>query len=191
MTTTYAPVLNDLGLRTGTWTIDPNHSAVLFSIRHLGLSKVRGRFERFEANLNMAETITDTSITTAVDLSSINTNNGDRDNHLRSSDFFSVETNPSMTFTSTGITGSGDDWKLAGDLTLNGATRPITFAVEFNGLETFPGTGKTHAGFTAIGSIKRSEFGITFGLAAIGVDKLALGDDVKIELDLQFVEPAE
>lgn len=190
MTTITAPVLTELDLRAGLWTVDKMHSAVIFSIRHLGLSKVRGRFEEFDASLAATESLAASRISASINLASINTNNTDRDHHLRSSDFFSVDTNPTMEFVSTGITGADDDWTLNGDLTLNGVTRPVSLAVEYNGVQTNPNSGQLHAGFTATGTIKRSEFGIRFGLAAIGVDKLALSDDVKIELDLQFVEPA-
>jgi polyisoprenoid-binding protein YceI len=184
-----SPVLSELGLRTGVWQRDENHSAVLFSIRHLGLAKVRGRFERFEASLSVGETLAETSVRATIDLSSINTNNADRDAHLQSTDFFSVSEHPAMEFVSTSITGSGTDWILTGDITLNGVTRPISFDIEFNGLEVFSPTGNQHAGFTATGSIKRSEFGIDFGIMPLGVDRLALADDVKIELDLEFIEP--
>ena len=182
-------VAEELALSPGAWTVDANHSAIVFSIRHLGLSKVRGRFATFDATLTIGPSPSDVHVTASIDLSSIDTNNSDRDAHLRSTDFFNTDVNPTMLFTGSGITGSGEDWKLSGDLTLNGMTRPLTLAVEFNGIETHPGDGKRHAGFSATGTIKRSEFGIDFGIMPIGVDRLALGDDVKFELDLQFVEP--
>jgi polyisoprenoid-binding protein YceI len=94
-----------------------------------------------------------------------------------------------MTFRSTSITGSGSDWTLVGELTLNDVTRTVTLETEFNGVEVFTPTGNLHAGFSAIGTIKRSQFGIEFGLMPLGADKLALADDVKIELDLEFIEP--
>jgi polyisoprenoid-binding protein YceI len=187
--TATATVLSELGLRTGVWRHDEYHSSVLFSIRHLGLAKVRGRFERFEAALTVGETIAETSITATIDLGSINTNNADRDAHLQSTDFFSTGEHPEMIFVSTGIIGAGDSWKLSGDITLNGVTKPITFDVEFNGVELFTPTGNHHAGFTATGTIKRSQFGIEFGIMPLGVDRLALADDVKVELDLEFIEP--
>ena len=189
MATVQTTVAEELALSTGEWTVDANHSAIVFSIRHLGLSKVRGRFAKFDATLTIGPSPSDVDVTASIDLSSIDTNNSDRDAHLRSTDFFNTDVNPTMLFTGSGITGSGDDWKLSGDVTLNGITRPLTLAVEYNGTETYPGDGKLHAGFSATGAIKRSEFGIDFGVMPIGVDRLALGDDVKFELDLQFVEP--
>jgi polyisoprenoid-binding protein YceI len=182
-------VSRELGLRTGEWQPDLMHSAVLFSIRHLGLAKVRGRFDRFVATLTVGETIAATKVEATIDLASINTNNADRDAHLRSTDFFSVDAHPEMRFVSTGIEGVGEEWTLRGDLTLNGRTRPVALDVEFNGVEPFPGMDRVHAGFTATGAIRRSEFGIEFGMLKIGADKLALGDEVKIELDFEFVQP--
>ncbi len=184
-------VSRDLGLRTGVWQPDLTHSAVLFSIRHLGLARVRGRFDRFEATLTVGETMGETRVEAIIDLASINTNNGDRDAHLRSTDFFSVEAHPEMHFVSTSIAGADEEWTLHGDLTLNGRTRPVAFDVEFNGVEEFPAANRLHAGFTATGSIRRSEFGIEFGMMKIGADKLALGDEVKIELDFEFVQPED
>ena len=191
--TATAPVtmLAELPLRTGRWATDPAHSAVLFSIRHLGLAKVRGRFDRFEAALDVGPTLAETRVEATIDLDSIDTNNDDRDMHLRSTDFFSTEIHPTMRFVSTGITGADEDWQLSGQLTLNGVTRPIILDVEFNGLEDFPGQDKRHVGFSATGSLRRSEFGIDFGMFPLGADKLALGDEVKIELDLEFVEPRD
>jgi polyisoprenoid-binding protein YceI len=184
-------VSRDLGLRTGAWQHDEFHSAVLFSIRHLGLAKVRGRFDRFEATLTVGETIAETRVEATIDLASINTNNSDRDAHLRSTDFFSVEDHPEMRFVSTGIEGTAEEWTLRGDLTLNGRTRPVALDVEFNGIEEFPGMNRVHAGFTATGAIRRSEFGIEFGMLKIGAGKLALGDEVKIELDFEFIQPGD
>ena len=182
-------VAEELALSTGTWTVDANHSSIVFSIRHLGLSKVRGRFAKFDSTLTIGPARGDVEIRAEIDLSSINTNNSDRDAHLRSTDFFNTDANPTMLFIGNGVTGSGEDWNLSGDVTLNGITRPLTFAVEYNGIEIFSGDGKRHVGFSATGTIKRSEFGIDFGVMPIGVDRLALGDDVKFELDMQFVAP--
>jgi polyisoprenoid-binding protein YceI len=191
MSVTEVTTLLELPLRTGAWAVDHAHSAVLFSIRHLGLAKVRGRFDRFDASLDIGPTLAETQIEATIDMDSIDTNNDDRDAHLRSTDFFSTEIHPTMRFVSTAITGAGADWQLSGLLTLNGITKPITLSVEFNGLEDFPGRDMRLAGFSATGSLKRSEFGIDFGMMPLGVDKLALADEVKIELDLEFVEPQE
>jgi polyisoprenoid-binding protein YceI len=178
-----------LGLKPGTWVIDSAHSAVTFQIRHLGLSKVRGRFDTFAATLEVAESGA-ASVTAEIDLGSIDTNNTDRDAHLRSTDFFNTEQHPTMSFESTGVVGSGEEFTVNGNVTLNGITKPLSLKVEFNGTELFTGANRVQSGFSATGTIKRSEFGIDFGALPIGVDKLALGDDVKFELDLEFIEPS-
>lgn len=178
-----------LPLRPGDWALDPTHSAVTFSIRHLGLARVRGRFDRFTTTLAVGETAADTRVTATIDLASVNTGQPDRDGHLRSTDFFSTERHPEMRFVSGAISGDGASWQMPGELTLNGVTRPVALDVEFHGVEVFPGDQSLRAGFTATGALRRSAFGIEFGLLPLGGDKLALGDEVKIEIDVQFVAP--
>jgi len=186
---TTAPVTTTtLPLGSGVWALDQSHSGVSFVVRHLGLSNVRGRFDRFDAKLDIGSSLETISVTADVDLSSVDTNNSDRDAHLRSTDFFDTDKHQTMTFRSTSVTGSGENYELAGDLTIAGITQPVTFDVEFNGTETHPGDQSTHAGFTATGQIRRSDFGIDFGIIP-GAEKLMLGDKVKVELDLQFVAP--
>ena len=189
--TIQAPISPELALRTGRWQIDPTHSAVVFSIRHLGLSRVRGRFDRFDAALDVGTTLAETRVEATIDLASIDTNNPDRDAHLRSTDFFSVDVHPTMRFVSAGIEGRDGDWTMRGDLTLNDRTHPVEFDVEFHGLQEFIGLDRNHAGFSATGTIRRSEFGIDFGMMPLGAGKLALGDEVKVELDLEFIEPGD
>jgi polyisoprenoid-binding protein YceI len=188
MTTTQTPT-TALPLVPGHWTLDPNHSAVVFSVRHLGLSKVRGTFQKFVASLDVGETLDDVKVEAVIDMASVNTNNADRDAHLRSTDFFGVEDNPTMRFESGRITETPDGYRMAGELTINGITRPIELPVEFNGLEMFQGA-ELHAGFAAEGELRRSEYGIDFGILPLGGDKLALADLVRFELELQFVAPA-
>lgn len=191
MVTTLGPTVAGVALAKGRWTLDANHSAVTFSIRHLGLSRVRGSFERFDATLEVGDTPAETKVGATIDLASVKTGQPDRDAHLLSTDFFSVEQHPQMRFVSTAIAGADELWQLTGDLTLNGRTHPITLAVEFHGLELFPGDGKQHAGFSATGTLRRSLYGIELGLLPLGAGKLALGDDVKVELEIQFVAPSE
>jgi polyisoprenoid-binding protein YceI len=191
MVTTLGPTVAGVELAKGRWTLDANHAAVSFSIRHLGLSRVRGRFERFAATLDVGGTLAETQIIATIDMASVNTGQPDRDVHLRSTDFFSVEQHPEMRFVSTALSGEGEMWQLAGELTLNGRTHPVTLAVEFNGAETFPGDGKQHAGFSATGKIRRSLYGIELGLTPLGMGKLALGDEVQVELEIQFVAPGQ
>ena len=160
---------------------------MLFAIRHLGLSKVRGRFGRFDASLEVGETVDDLKVTATIDMASVDTNNADRDQHLRSTDFFDVDKHPTMTFESLGISGAGQDWVLEGELTINGITKVVELEVEFNGTENL--RDELHAGFTAEGELRRNDFGIDFGIIPLGGEKLALSDKVRWELDLQFVEP--
>ncbi len=175
-----------LPLATGEWKVDPAHSGVHFKIRHLGLTNVRGQFKSFDATLTVGDTLDSVACAATIDLASVDTNQPDRDAHLLSTDFFSADQNPQISFVSTGVSGVDGDYELAGDLTINGVTRSVSFPVEFSGAEVHPGDGKQHAGFYAAADIRRNDFGIDFNMP-IGVDKLALGEKVKVELELQFV----
>jgi len=178
-----------LPLTAGAWTFDPNHSGVTFKVRHLGLTNVRGRFNGVEAWLEVGDDLATTSFGATIDINSIDTNQADRDAHLRSTDFFSADSHPTMTFTSTGIRQVGDDeYEADGDLTINGVTKSVTLDVEFTGAVVHPGDGKLHSGFTATGQIVRDDFGIDFNMP-LGVDKFALGKKIDIDIDAQFVVP--
>jgi polyisoprenoid-binding protein YceI len=179
---------DSLPLPIGTWNVDPAHSSVEFLIRHLGLANVRGRFGSFSAAIVVGEDLASSSVTADIDLTSVNTNNADRDAHLKSTDFFNADSTPSMTFVSLKIDGSDGEYELTGDLTINGVTNPITLAAEFNGIETNPFTQGKHAGFSAKGEIKRGDYNIDFNVP-LGGEKLLLGEKVKIELELEFTEP--
>jgi polyisoprenoid-binding protein YceI len=178
-----------LPLATGEWTVDPAHSGVHFKIRHLGVSNVRGQFKSFDASLSVGDTLDSVAVAATIDLASVDTNQPDRDAHLLGTDFFSADLNPQIAFVSTGLTGSGDNYELAGELTINGITQSVSFPVEFNGAEVHPGDGKQHAGFYAAADISRNDFGVDFNMP-LGMGKLALGEKVKVELELQFV-PAD
>jgi polyisoprenoid-binding protein YceI len=173
-----------LPLRSGRWVFDPYHSAVGFTIRLLGISKVRGRFGRLEAELVVGATTDECSVAATVDVGSIDTGNADRDANVLAAEMLDVERRPKMTFRSTRVQGHGQDWSLQGELAIGEVTRPVTFEVVFGGVEDFVIDGRRHAGFEASGEIRRSEFGLGFG----PVDAM-LGDVVKIQLDMQFVEP--
>jgi polyisoprenoid-binding protein YceI len=183
-----APETKTIPIPTGTWTVDKNHSAISFAIRHLGLSNVRGRFDRFDATLDVGESLDDVKVTATVDLSSVNTNQPDRDAHLLGTDFFHAETHPTMTFVSTDIVGNGETYVMTGELVINGITRVVSFDVEFNGAEVFPGDQKLHSGFNATAEIRRGDFDVDFNMP-LGMGKLALGEKVKVEIDAQFVAP--
>lgn len=178
-----------LPLSPGTWPVDTTHSTVEFTVRHLGISKVRGRFNEFSAELVVGHTLETTALTADIALASVDTNNADRDGHLRSADFLDTDANPRMTFVSTAIADAGDgDYTLTGELTLNGVSREVSLAVEFNGVEEYPMDGSVHAGFSAKGSLSRREFGVEFDIP-LGGDKMAIGDKVNLELEVQFVQP--
>jgi len=171
-------------LAQGAWALDTDHTTVGFTIRHLGVAKVRGRFGDVAAELVVGPTLDDCGVTATVALASIDTGNTDRDAHLRTAELLDVEHRPTMSYRSTQVRGEGTEWTVDGDLTIGEVTRPLTLAVELGGVEAFF-DGSRHAGFEATGEIRRKDFGLAFGpLGAM------LGDVVKIELDLQFVEPA-
>jgi len=170
----------ELGLAPGTWRIDPAHSEVMFMIRHL-MSKVRGSFTEFSGSLTIAEDLEASDVRVAVDMSSIDTRNADRDKHLRAAEIFDVESHPEMTFVSTKLR----DTELDGELTIRGITRPVTLQVEFNGAGQDP-WGGTRAGFTATSMISRQDFGIEFNIP-VG-EGMALGDKVGITLEIQAVK---
>lgn len=180
-----------LPLVQGVWAVDTNHSGVHFRIRHLGLSNVRGRFDRFDASLTVGTTLDEIVVEATIDMGSVDTNQPDRDAHLRSTDFFSTDQHPEMKFRSTSVRQRKEsEFELAGDLTINGITHPVSLNVEFNGVEPFPADGKIHAGFSATGEVNRDDFGVDFNMP-LGIDKMALGQKVHVELEFQFIAPAE
>ena len=185
---TNATTTSTLPLTTGTWTADPAHTTVGFVVRHLGLSKVRGRFDGVRAQLVVGDDLATSSVTAEVDMATVTTGNADRDAHLTSSDFFNAETHPTMSFTSTSITGDGETFTLAGDITINGVTRPIELDVEFFGTSVFPMDQSTRAGFSATGSLSRKDFGIEFN-GPLGGNKVMIADKVAIDLDVQLIAP--
>lgn len=173
-----------LPLAPGRWTLDTNHSAVNFTIRHLGVSKVRGRFTRFTVDVQVGETLETTRVDATIEVASVETGNADRDAHVLAPDMLDVAVRPTLAFRSTAITGEGSDWELVGDLTIGEVTRPVTLAVELGGVEVFPADGARHAGFEASTQLRRQDFGLI-----PSVPSAMLGDVIKVELDLQLLEP--
>lgn len=170
----------------GTWKLDPTHSELSFSVKHLKISKVRGFFRTFDATIVTAENPADSTIEATVDVASVDTNQKDRDAHLRTSDFFLVDEHPTMTFRSTSLTQTGgDDFTVTGDLTLRGVTKSVTLEGEFGGVVVDP-YGQTKAAAHATTKINRHDFGVSWN-AALEAGGFTLGDDVTIELDLQVV----
>jgi len=171
------------GYRAGTWTIDPTHSEVGFSIRHIMISKVKGSFEKFEATFVTGENPLDSSVTATAQVSSINTNEANRDGHLRTGDFFDAETHPTIGFVSTGVRQVKGDFLVDGDFTIKGVTKPVTFDFEFGGFGTDP-YGNYKAGATARTEVTRSDFGLTYN-AALETGGVLLGEKVTITIELQ------
>jgi polyisoprenoid-binding protein YceI len=167
----------------GTWTLDAAHSSVGFTVRHMMVSKVRGKFTDYTADIVTAEDPLQSSVTATVQMASIDTGDEGRDGHLRTNDFFDIDEFPTMTFTSTSITGSGSEYELHGDLTLKGVTKPVTFDLEFGGVGKDP-WGNTRAGFTVTGTINRKDFGMAYN-AVLETGGIMVGEKVSIELDIE------
>lgn len=186
-----SPSSRPLPLPPGAWRIDLAHSSVGFSVRHLAISRVRGQFRSFDATLTVGDTLADSRLEATIDLSSVDTNQPDRDAHLRSTDFFDADQHPTMTFSSAAISSTETGrFDVTGDLVLNGATSRLILDVRFEGTEVFPGDGLPHAGFTATGTINRLDHGVDFNVP-LGADTFVISDRVDIELDAQFVASSE
>jgi len=173
------------GYQAGTWKADPAHSEIAFTVRHLMISKTRGRFTSYDVTIITNEDPLRSSVTASIDLASIYTGNEMRDNHLRTADYLEVEKYPTMSYRSTGIRQGDDGWIIDGDLTLHGVTRQVPLDVEANGFGS-DAWGGQRAGFTATAEINRSDFGIDIStpLEAGGV---VVGDKVSISLEIQAV----
>ncbi len=171
------------GYRAGTWDIDPMHSEVGFSIRHLMISKVKGKFERFNATFVTGVNPLDSSVTASAEVASVNTNEPNRDGHLRTGDFFEAETFPTIDFVSTGVRVVKGEFLVDGDLTMKGVTKPVTFEFDFGGFGADP-SGLYKGGATATAVVNREDFGLTYN-AALETGGMLLGNTVTISLELQ------
>jgi polyisoprenoid-binding protein YceI len=172
-----------------TYQIDPTHSGVHFSIRHLMISTVRGSFSGVKGTITHdTDDPSATTMEAEVDISSINTNDEKRDGHLKSPDFFDAATHPVMTYKSTRVVkGTNSAFTVVGDLTLHGVTKPVTLEVEELSEETKDPWGKTRIGATAKGKLKRSDFNLVWN-APLETGGVMLGDEVKIDFDIQLVK---
>ena len=171
------------------WTLDPAHTQIEFSVKHMMFTTVRGLFSRFDGDVHLNENDPDeSSVEVTIDASSIDTRVADRDNHLRSADFFDVETFPEITFRSTDVSGSvveGEKFQITGDLTIRDVTRQVVLHATFEGTGTDP-WGGTRAGFTATGRIDRREFGLTWN-QALETGGVLVGNEISITLQAQAV----
>jgi len=169
---------------SGTWIIDPTHSEVTFSVRHLMISKVKGSFNTFEGKIVTNGTPEETKVEGKIDTASVDTNDKNRDGHLASPEFFDVEQFPEMSFVSTKVETKGkEDYVLVGELTIKGVTKEVKLDVEFGGIAVDP-YGQTKAAASAKTKISRSDFGLTWNVA-LESGGVLVGDDITINLDIQ------
>jgi polyisoprenoid-binding protein YceI len=174
------------GYQAATWNIDPVHSEVGFSVRHMMVSKVRGRFTNFSGQLVTGDDPLQSSVTAEIELSSINTGQEQRDEHIRSTDFFEVETYPTMTYKSTGVRVEDGEYVLDGDLTLKGVTRSVPLRLEIQGFGP-DAYGGYRAGFTATGEINRSDFNVSFN-APLQNGGVVVGEKIQLQLEIEAVK---
>ncbi|MGO4491629.1 YceI family protein [Arthrobacter sp. 2YAF22_2] len=175
-------------LTTGTWTLDPSHSEIGFSVRHAGISKVRGQFKEADATLDLAENVSDSKVNATIKTASFDSGDANRDGHVRGEDFFDVEKFPEISFVSSAIVPKGDAYELVGELTIKGVTRPVALETELNGVAVDP-FGNTRAGLTAETTISRKDFGLTWN-AILDAGGVLVSDKVAINLELAFIAPA-
>jgi polyisoprenoid-binding protein YceI len=170
--------------QAGTWAIDPSHSSVEFVVRHLVVSKVKGRFGTFEGTISIDPADPHASaVEVSIQTTSIDTGDEQRDAHLRASDFFSADEHPTMTFRSTTVRPSGSDYEVDGELTIKGVTKPVTLSLEYNGTSPDP-WGGTRAGFSAETEINRRDFGLDFDVK-LDTGGALVGEKIKIQLEVE------
>jgi polyisoprenoid-binding protein YceI len=175
------------GVPTGTWTVDPAHSSVEFSVKHLGIATVRGQFEEFQGGLDVGEDLAYARAYGTVSAASVTTNEEQRDAHLRSEDFFHAEVHPELSFESISIRAVDEDsFEIEGELTMRGVTRPIRLNAEVQGTETDP-WGNERVGLEVTGQLNRGEWGMTFN-QALGSGNMLVSDRVKLSLDISAVK---
>ena len=177
-----------MSVQAADWNLDPVHSAIEFSVRHLAISKIKGKFNKFDAKMVFdGKAVENGSAEFTIQVASIDTDNEKRDTHLKSSDFFAVEENPTITFKSKKVTAVKDGkFQIVGDMTMRGVTKEVTFDCELHGVVTGPG-GNTRAGFSAETTINRHDFGVSWS-KTLDAGGLIVGNDVKLTLELEFIE---
>jgi polyisoprenoid-binding protein YceI len=170
----------------GTWIIDPSHSEVEFMVRHMMISKVRGRFRQFDGTIVIAERPEDSRVEVFIEAASIDTRDATRDDHLRSADFLDVEHYPEIKFTSTSLRpGDIGHWDMTGDLTVRDVTRQVLLGVEFSGATVDP-WGNLRSGFDASTRIDRDQFGITWN-QALEAGGFLVGKEILVEIDVEAI----
>ena len=174
-----------VAVQAGTWDIDPVHSDVSFAVRHMMVSKVRGRFGSFSGTIVTGEDLLGSTVTASIDVDSLDTGNEQRDGHVKSPDFLDAAQFPTLTFRSTGLRANGSDYTLDGELTLHGVTRPVSLDLEVTGSGP-DAWGGTRVGFAAAGTINRSDFGIDIAVPLDG-GGVVVADKIQIQLDVQGV----
>ena len=179
--------LGALSLYAGTYSLDMAHTQVGFSVKHMMVSKVKGKFDFYEAEIEFDDkTMQFKKLNATIDADSVNTDNERRDTHLRSADFFDVAKHPKITFVMTGYKGDKEGGKMTGDLTIRGITKPVTLDVEMGGLIT-DFQGKRRLGFTMEGKVNRHDFGLEWN-RMLESGGFVVGDMVKIEIDVEAIE---
>lgn len=175
-------------MEKSTWTIDPTHSEIGFKVKHMMFTNVSGKFNQFEATIeNQDEAFETSKINFSTDVNSVDTSNTDRDNHLKSADFFDADNFPKLTFTSTEIQKNTDGkYKISGDLTIKDVTKNISFETEYSGFMKDP-WGNTKIGLSLNGKINRKDFGLTWN-AALETGGVLVGEDIKLIAEVQFVK---
>lgn len=184
-----ATALGIPGYVAGTWDIDPAHSEVGFVVRHLVVTKVRGRFASFSGSVVTAENPLESSIDISIDLNSITTNQEQRDGHLRSADFFEVETYPTMTYKASGARQDGDKFVLDGELTLKGVTKVVPLTFEVNGIGENPLANTTVAGFSGSATINRKDFNVNFEGVQNGIAIVSDKIEIHVEVEANLRQP--
>ena len=169
----------------GVWEIEPSHSTASFTVRHLGISKVRGRFDVFSGTIQVAEKPEDSTVEVEIDAASINTGDQTRDDHLKSPDFLNVGEIPTLAFSSTGVLRSKDGWKVTGDLGIRGIEKGVELDVEFYGGGADP-WGNQRVGMSATTEFNREDFGLTWN-QSLETGGILVGKQVKVEIELEAV----
>jgi polyisoprenoid-binding protein YceI len=173
----------------GTWAVDPKHSTVEFQVKHMGIANVKGKFNEFAGTLEIGDDLATAKATGTVKVASVDTNEEQRDAHLRSADFFDAETHPELSFAATAIEPVDEEtFRIAGDLTLHGITRPITLEAVVQGTDVDP-WGNDRVGLEVVGQLKRSDYDMKFN-QALGSGNMLVGDKVKLVLDISAVKQA-